>query len=252
MIHQVIHWLHILNPEGDLTWTLNPDYGAFGLSNQCTYFNNFDQDGQGRKDDLQFPFQFSNPANPVLRFDVAYARYSGAYRDSLEVLVSSDCGATWTVEYEKTGTDLATAPDQTTAFFPAATQWRTDSIDLTGYAGQNQLLIRFRATGRYGNNLFLDNIQLNQLVTNVGAQMAGKTANVFPNPVNREDNLWISLPTEEKYMIRLIDLQGKTILSKEQEHSGYLSLHPYRLTAGVYLLQIKTDKMMFHKKVEVR
>ncbi|MCS7073056.1 MAG: T9SS type A sorting domain-containing protein [Bacteroidia bacterium] len=243
--------VQIFNPENDVTWSWNLNAGGFGLSSKSAFFNNYDFNGQGRKDDMQFAIQFQNPGDAILKFDVAYARYSSQYRDSLQILVSPDCGQTWDVVYTETGTSLATAPDQTTAFFPNASQWRTDSVDLTGYIGSEPLLVRFRAIGRYGNNLFLDNINLNSLTTHAITTQP-ISPSIYPNPVNKDDKIWIEIPTNQPHLIRLIDSQGKTILSETSYQSGYLPLLSYRLTAGFYVLQLKTQTNIYHYKVLVQ
>ena len=67
--------------------------------------------------------------------------------------------------YDKTGSTLATAPDQTTSFTPIdCSQWRSESVNLSAYVGKNIELI-FEDVGGWGNRLFLDNIQIQELGT---------------------------------------------------------------------------------------
>ena len=97
-----------------------------------------------------------------LTFDVAYAPYSlTSYLDSLRVGVSTDCGATFTYLYTKYGSSLATAPVNTgSTFIPLPGEWRTDTIFLNNYLASNNLLVAFENVGRYGQQLFIDNINL--------------------------------------------------------------------------------------------
>lgn len=95
-----------------------------------------------------------------MKFDVAYARYSQDYYDTLAVLVSSDCGQTYQEVYVKGYTDLATSADTAAFYIPGSNQWRTDSVDLTAYLNQSELKIVFQNRGHYGNCLYLDNIVL--------------------------------------------------------------------------------------------
>jgi hypothetical protein len=65
--------------------------------------------------------------------DVAYAQYTAGApeNDKLEVLVSTDCGATWTNKWMKSGNDLKTTSPTTSNFIPsAASQWAHHNIDL--------------------------------------------------------------------------------------------------------------------------
>ena len=82
------------------------------------YFDNYNSDTRGKADEIRTPkYNFSTLSTAQLTFDVAYSRYDAQYSDSLKVLVSTDCGATWSQVYFKGGTGLATAADNATAVF---------------------------------------------------------------------------------------------------------------------------------------
>lgn len=139
---------------------------AFSLGAASAWLNYFaDNTGSGTTDDLVMPYlDFSSVGAPsTMTFDVAYRRYntSGTYDDSLRVLVSTNCGASWTTVYSKGGTTLATVGTaSTTAFVPTAGQWRNESINLNSYAGLNNVLIKFQGYSKYGQNIYIDNINI--------------------------------------------------------------------------------------------
>jgi PKD repeat protein len=138
-------------------------------------FDNYAIDVAGARDEMWAPkMSFAALQNCTMTFDVAHARYDASYVDSLEVLISTNCGASWTSVYMKGGTTLATVPDQTTAFTPTATQWRNESINLNAYAGQANVIIAIRNRGHYGNNIYVDNI-------NIQGQAAGPVAAFTPS-----------------------------------------------------------------------
>jgi PKD repeat protein len=100
-----------------------------------------------------------------ISFDVAYAAYNSSYIDGLEVLLSSDCGITWNSLYLKTGLtvgpgNLPTAPPTTSNFTPTSAQWRNETINLDQYIGEPSVRIAFRNLPAYGNNLYIDNINI--------------------------------------------------------------------------------------------
>jgi PKD repeat protein len=143
-------------------WDRNTTVGGFGTSTASAWFDNYSNNSAGSWDEMWSPKMNTNGYTAFwVTFDVAYARYNATYSDSLRVLVSTDCGATWTSVYYQGGTNLATAPDNTNAFTPTATQWRKDSINLNTYINQPNVMIAFRNIGRWGNNLYLDNININ-------------------------------------------------------------------------------------------
>ncbi len=94
-----------------------------------------------------------------LSFDVAYARYSATKFDRLRLVVIG-CDGTSEVVYDKSGSELATAPDQTALFQPTScAQWRTECVNLTAYAGKTVELV-FENINGFGNRLFLDNVHV--------------------------------------------------------------------------------------------
>ncbi|MEO6834035.1 MAG: PKD domain-containing protein [Chitinophagaceae bacterium] len=135
--------------------------GGYGSSSKSIYFDNFDLDAGGGHDIFRLPkMDLSNVANARLRFDLAYAPYSSGYPDSLQIKVSSDCGATWTNIYTKTGTTLATTAAYTAGLYvPTSSQWRTDSLSLRSFVG-GSLLVSFENIGHFGQGLYIDNVNL--------------------------------------------------------------------------------------------
>ncbi|MEM9848143.1 MAG: M43 family zinc metalloprotease, partial [Bacteroidota bacterium] len=112
-----------------------------------------------------------------LDFDVAYATTFPNFNTILDLSVSTDCGASYTSVYNKTGDRLATtrvqaqnSTDMNAAFEPVAcNEWRKESVNLSAYAGQ-KINIRIQASTanltnsnvyEWGNNLYLDNFCLN-------------------------------------------------------------------------------------------
>ncbi|PHN02609.1 zinc-dependent metalloprotease [Flavilitoribacter nigricans] len=140
------------------------------------------------EDILTQTIDLKNASSAAFQFDVAYATYYSNFNTVLEVAVSTDCGLNYTDVYSKTGRDLSTAQrvasgasDLNAFFIPSdCSEWRSESIALDQFLGQN-ILIRIRAKtadltnstyGFYwGNNLYLDNLCLSG--TNSGGNNGG-------------------------------------------------------------------------------
>lgn len=150
----------VVDPEPIVAWERTEAASGFGMGAASARMNNFDEDIRGDEDVLVLPpFDLRIPGTYALDFDVAYARYDASLSDELEVLVSDDCGGTWTIVYSKAGTTLATAPDHTDLFVPSAGEWRTESVDLSAYAGEARLVVAFNNISGWGNAIYVDNIQ---------------------------------------------------------------------------------------------
>jgi PKD repeat protein len=129
-------------------------------------FLNFSKDDTGNQDEMRTPkLNFTGLSAAQMTFDVAYAAYNATYIDGLEVLITTDCGTTWTSLYNKTGSTVAagnlpTAAATTTAFVPTTAQWRTETINLNSYINSTNVQLAFRNLAGYGNNLYVDNINI--------------------------------------------------------------------------------------------
>lgn len=159
-----------LTSASTFNWERNTAVGGFGLSNACMYFNNYDNDADNKKDDINSPIINLNGAiNPRLKFDVAYAPYledNGTSRyDTLEVLITDFCANSTTSIYKKGGTQLATAPAKSLAFAPNSAQWRIDSVNIPAAFLNKQIKITFRNYGKYANNIFIDNVNMYNVIT---------------------------------------------------------------------------------------
>ncbi|MDF2437905.1 MAG: hypothetical protein K0Q95_2281, partial [Bacteroidota bacterium] len=161
------------NPDADNTWAQVTNAGGFATSTSSAMMDNYSPATTivGTIDDLITPkYSFSGVTTAQMTFDVAYARYNTTYTDSLIVYVSTNCGVSWTQVYSKGGfTGLQTAPDNATSMFvPTSTQWRTETVNMTPYAGQANVSVKFTSRSGWGQALYLDNIN----ITSAGAPVA--------------------------------------------------------------------------------
>jgi PKD repeat protein len=154
------NWSIVNANASPTTWVRTTAAGNAPTTGNSLMFDNFNYN-DGDDDQVKLPgVSLTGMASAQLQFDVAYAPYNATNFDGLEVLVSSDCGNTFTSVYSKSNTTLATAAASTTIFTPTATQWRTETINLTPYVGSTKLIVAFKNLSGYGNRLFVDNINL--------------------------------------------------------------------------------------------
>lgn len=163
-----VNWVNDNKFQDSVKWERATTCGGYGLSSASLLFDNYYDDAAGVRDGFQMPkLNMSSVTQATVNFDVAFARYDAQYSDTLEVQLSTNCGQTWSTIYMKGGTALSTAPDYTANLFvPTSTQWRTESVVITGLAaGQSNVLMSFVNHGHYGNGIYVDNVNISYSTT---------------------------------------------------------------------------------------
>ncbi len=169
-----VNWSTLNIDNDSLFWKRQTGRGGFTVATSaaCAMFNNYEEDATGTRDEIRTPrYNFSNVASAKIRFDVAYKQYDNTanitpanpYSDTLELRLSSNCGVNWTSIYNKGGQTLSTSPGtlQASRFQPTATEWRTDSINISPQAAfQQNVMVGFVNRGRYGQALYIDNVNI--------------------------------------------------------------------------------------------
>lgn len=200
------------------------------------------------------PMSFLTGTGHTMTFDVAYRQYSSE-NDNLKVEVSTNCGTTWATAYNKSGATLSTMAASTTSFTPtAASNWRNETVNLSAYSGQSNVLVRFKGTSAYGNNIYVDNINVAAAV-GVEENSVVTGVNVYPNPMANNASVDFNLTAENTVSIVLVNTVGQLVQS---ENLGNMStgIHTYQLDAsslsnGLYFLNITVGNNTITKKVSI-
>ena len=194
-------------------------------------YTNFNDRGIGNFYDLELPaLNISGSASSNLSFRYAYGLYPGFYGDSLQVIISQDCGISWQQIFNRGGSRLATC-SSSIAFYPLTkSKWRKETISLSGFTGN--VLIRFRNICGYGNNIFLDDVEIKQL-TGIRETILTDNFMVYPNPASSEIKI-SGLPANSE--IQIIDLSGKLLMTRKTADS-LITIDILQLPNGVYFLR---------------
>jgi PKD repeat protein len=158
------HLWKIRNPNGDSTFRLAPG-GYENLSGKAFRIVAEESNPIGRGDSLLVsPLGVSRYKNLRIQFRHAYRRINTQDSDTLQVMVSRDCGSSFRKIASFSGAGLVS--DQSTgvgfAFTPADTsQWIFNSLSLDStYNRAEQLVIGFGFTSGNAGTLWLDQIEL--------------------------------------------------------------------------------------------
>lgn len=248
----------IVNPDNKHTWT------PITLPVQNQIKNNdaltipfFDYPQREQSDLLTTPLlDVSTLQQLTLQFKVAYAPFKDGdslSRDGLKVGVSTDCGKTFTTVYEKYSDTLATNGPVTESWKPIqSSQWRTEIVDLSDWVGKDNIQIAFIGINDYGNNIYIDDIELNNkaVFTHPDDFVA-----IYPNP-SIGDKLQINLRLPEtvpSLVWTLYDVSGRKVTTGKVQNARFQSFNLPTTTylQGVYILKVSTATYSVIKRIVI-
>ncbi|MCF8334324.1 MAG: PKD domain-containing protein, partial [Bacteroidales bacterium] len=255
----------IINPDNNKTWE------AFDVNGDTAMrVNHYDYTvPPGGRDQLVSPvLDFSEFESAYLHFDHAYARQYTSMTDSLIVYISKDCGETWNRIFEG-GEDgsgnFATHPQTDESFVPENPEdWcgegygaPCNDIDLSAYAGQNNIKIKFESYNYYNNNIYIDNVLVNNSIM-TGRENAEPAQDysiaVYPNPTKGNVTL-VGSGLKDDVRVIISSTEGQVIHSRAiEEHNGRLKagFNLSDLSSGIYYIKIFGPDLQTTKKVIVR
>lgn len=244
--------------DDGVNWIQSTTVGGYSLSTSCALFDNYNVDAGGKYDEIRTPqYDISTVSNLQLNFDVAYAAYGSPYKDSLAVLYTTDCDSTFTLIYLKDPVALSTAANLTTStFVPLATEWRTETINLTNLIGQSKIAFAFQNRGNYGQALYIDNINISSSVGLNETEIKNQNISIYPNPTSGQFSLSVSNNTYNLSNYQVMNNLGQVILknmidAKQNQFNQSIDLSKYG--KGVYLVSVfdKGGNMVKNVKVVV-
>jgi hypothetical protein len=253
----------IFNPDADITWTRNATVGKKNPGS--AFFDDWANPTFDRIDDLLMPnYSYSGIDSIFLKFGVAAVTYTvpgttGARLDTLTVLLSKDCGNTFSTIYKKWGEDLQTVNDpnfqQSTnqRFVPKTNEWRTDSLNLGKWLASSETMfqIAYRFSGNFENSLYLDDINLRTQV--LPAKLKNQGYLVLPNPFRSTFAVWhYQVPTTLRY-INVYNSVGQLVYSRQFPNGGekYFLIDLGGRAAGTYTVNLGYEDSNRNLNVQV-
>ncbi|MES2590232.1 MAG: M12 family metallo-peptidase [Bacteroidota bacterium] len=235
-------WSVTQTPVDVIKWQRNTTAAGNGASTGCAFMRHyFYGSSLGEKDNLiSTGVSLLGATSAAITFKVAYKNvpYPGYY-DTLRVFVSTDCGSTYgPAVYTKGGPGLATGTS-TSEYTPnSAGDWRTETISLNSFAGNN-VVVKFETINRWGNDLYLDDINITGNITTGIENLANNAVSVsiYPNPFSTMATIEIKGLTQLNCELRIYDLLGKEVLKSTITNSKS-EIHKEDLSNGIYLFKV--------------
>jgi len=191
-------------------------------------------------------------------FDLSYkagANYPGSTvfpLDTLEILATADCGATFTTVWKKWGDALQTINDPNYAYdkplVPTSTEWKSEKVYLTPHVGSNNFQLYFAMKGNKQNNLWIDNINIYS--QKLPQRLKDQGYLIYPNPFNNTFLIHHSAaePPVDLQSVSVFNSSGQLVWSKEYNGnaSRQITVDLKNAANGLYIL-----KMIYSNKTVV-
>lgn len=249
----------INNPDNSFTWELTRDAAKTG--DNSVVMRNLGYAMNGPVDDLLTPVFNGGTDSVFLYFDIAAAtqsdiRGTNTTWDTLEVLVTKDCGLTYdSTGYKKAGATLVTRTTPvTTEYYPTASEWRRDSVNLTALVRNSRYQVVFRNITNYENNIYLDNINI--VTKGVNQLLIDKGMLYWPNPTTGPLTIAFNTIPADLQNFAVYNSSGRLIMTRAVSDIGANNRITFDLvneSNGVYFVKlIYKDRKKTIKIVKVQ
>ncbi|RPD41920.1 M43 family zinc metalloprotease [Chitinophaga barathri] len=246
----------IRNPDRSFTWE-RASVGSRG-SSRSAFIRNLGYATNNEVDDLIGPVVDGSVADSVfVSFDLAAAVATlpgtpGNAWDTLEVMVTLDCGQTFIpTGYKKWGATLMTRRTPTDVeFVPTASEWRTDTVDLTPFVKKQPFRVVFRNTTNYENNVYID--QVNIFKKDANPDLVSRGILIWPNAFRRQFYIEFSSWPEDLKAIAVYDAAGRQVYRQQPviRSGNRTTIDLVNASNGVYFVtlfysqQVRTYKIV--------
>ena len=216
----------------------------------------------GQKDYLRSPtVNIAGTDSAFVSFQVAAASYTSTNTqnnvwDTLQVLISTDCGKTYTSVYKKWGSTLITRSGATrSAFLPGASEWRKEEINISQFISSGNILVAFLNINGNENDIYLDDVNIRTVTINPNLKEAGFL--VSPNPTDGAISVQFYPHPAKLQGIYIYNSLGQLVQQKLITN-GVVATNIYNFdlsnaSGGLYIVKaVFEDKVLTKKFIKVK
>jgi PKD repeat protein len=246
----------IYNPSDGISWSLTTAAAYDGT--KSVRLNNTSAVA-GNIDALESTtFDLSSLSNVYLTFQYAYVEKSTQNNEKLKIYVSGDCGRTWSMRKQLSGSALPTAGNSSSSWTPSGQgDWKEVTVDNIGasYLTPNfRFKFEFESDG--GNNIYLDNINLGATVSIAEEVSQIGAFNVYPNPLENNSVVNFDLMSNTNVTVEVYSTIGQKVADVA---SGSMTAGEHRfaiptndMAPGIYFIKLTAGEQAYTKRVMVR
>jgi hypothetical protein len=248
----------LANGGSSFTW----GYSSIGSSNAGSAEMDFYEAYPGDVDVLSLPpMDFTGYSAATLTFDRSHKQYGASNIDNLKIKISTNCGSSWVTPYNKSSSqNLATGLTSVlgytgnVAWTPSvSTDWASDNVNLNSYLGNGSVIIKFEANSGYGNNLYIDNVNVN-LITSTGDIVTIPVQfELYPNPATNSTSVSLQLNKASDVTVDVVNALGQVVQSTVNPNlsaaNHTFTINTANLSPGIYNVNIISSEGVTSRKL---
>lgn len=232
--NEINNWT-ISSPIDNNKWQIWP------VTTNYLFYPAVSQGNIGLHDWLVLPMSDFSEANvAAIQYKIAYAS-NELNNEFLRVWVSINEGESFDYLIESLTSEQMATHHSVTEWNPVnKDDWENRFIDLSEFAGEENVLIAFETIDGDGNNIYLDDIELFIADEPNMAEIEEDKMAVYPNPITDVySRISFNLNEKQDINIRIIDVAGN-IISNQKFTNVLNQTYPLELgthRAGIYIIQ---------------
>jgi len=190
----------------------------------------------------------------ALSFDVAHIRTEDT-DDTLQVFASTDCGANWVQIFSKNSHEIAFTSVGQFEFIgwlpdSISDDWKNQYIDLSSFAGNDKIQIKFRLIHEESNDIYLRNIFFGPHTGIAENHMT--FLRIYPNPVSggfcMVDQKYLDLNSQ----IEILNLMGSVLYSNVVSSLSHpVNIDVSGFSPGIYIVRTISGRQQFTGKLVI-
>jgi len=240
------------NLDTSNTWQLTNLASATGSTS--IMIDNFNSHLDGKDELYSRTISLAGASAVNVSFKYAYARRDSNSVDQLQLFGLNSCGGTSLQRFSAVGGTLQTVPIQSTPFYPTqAADWKLETAVLPAFLLTAGFRLKFVFSGHGGNNIFIDDINIDISTGAKDITEMIQDASLFPNPASNCCALKFNLSQSKTLSINVFNVIGEKVYTHPknlyEEGSQEIKLNTSHLTNGMYIVQINDGTRAINKQM---
>lgn len=242
------------NLDTSTTWQLTNATAYTGTTS--IMIDNFNSGLNGKDELYSKPINLSGAGTLNISFKYAFARRDTTNKDQLQLYLSQSCTGTMISRFLASGAALETVTPKSTPFFPSnQSEWKMATATLPAILFTNGARLKFVFSGNGGNNIFIDdiNIDVNAGISDLNEHITD--LDLFPNPAGSYTQLHFKLFQTKTLKVNVYNLIGQQIYQSEKamfdEGENTITINTVNYPSGIYLLSLTDGVNSIHKQLVI-